>query len=970
MLMKFVIGLVLCSSAFCSFSNAQDCAPPTIVANAKSSNLFSVEQEMVFGELAIQNRAGEIRFVRVEKLLSYVKEIGERLTTHLPPTGLRFQFHIIDLSTANAFNLPGGHVLISRKLIAFCNNEDELAGVIAHELGHGVVRHGAVDASEALRKILNVTTLADAKDVADKYNLLIERARTKRFSRSPGHDNEKQLEADKIGLFAMIAAGYDPGAFASFFDRLAETQGKTGNWFSEVFGSTRPNEKRLREMIRATEQMPPACRERRVPKASDAFLRWQAEIVSYREIDRKEELPGLMWKKELAPKLRSDVSHLVFSQDGGFLLAQDDSVVTVIKREPLRVLFQIPIESAGQAGFTPDGKQIVFTTNGLRFERWSVDDKRPVEVRELLLTRNCWEQRLSPDGHFLACVDTSGSAIIVDTKTGKKVWEQKGFYRLSYYEYESWLEHRGGPGRGSFFRIEFSPDSSAVIFSRSNRFRFRIRVNALTAAGTEDTILAFDLSALKPISVGGDLKRLCSRSFIFLDPSSILGMPTQKIEDSGIFSFPNGKRLQKLTFGAQEIKRTANPDSVIIKPMADAKMGVFDLKKGIVTAGLNKEDATLWTNLIAFESANGKILIRELNYNEAEKRPDGKDVGAIEIPVSLIKRLEAAEVSDSFSWLLLSSKTRGGLWNLATGERKFYVRGFKGGIVGDDGGAVGDFPKLNEAPRSLVLLNPSRDAFEAIRELPEEGAQQYGRFVLQRRSLVDQQKKKTGPDPFAEEASEGLGLSEQVRFELKDFVQDKVIWSREFPKEAPQYSFDKFAGRLILYWSLGSDTGKAKLRDSPQLQAKAELLGNKEDDYLVEIVDAFAQKTSGMMLLETGNGSFDIGRGLSEGDWLVLRDSEGRVLVYSIKDGELRHRFFGDMAAINPTKNQIAVQNFPGEIVLYDLDTGNRKASFLINGSASFIRFNLEGTRLLVLSDAQSAYALDLKRIDAKTIGQ
>jgi hypothetical protein len=710
-----------------------------------------------------------------------------------------------------------------------------------------------------------------------------------------------------------------------------------------------------------------------VQKASDAFLRWQADIVSFREAGRKEELPGLIWKKELAPKLRSDVSHFAFSQDGRFLLAQDDAVVTVIEREPLRVLFQIPIENADEAGFTPDGKHIVFTTNGLRFERWSVDDKRPVEVRELLLTRDCWEQRLSPNGQFLACVDTSGSASILDTKTGKKVWDQKQFYRLSYYELLSWLEHRSerNPGRTGFFRIEFSPDSSAVIFSRSNKFRFRIRVNALTAAATEDTTLALDLTVLRPINVGGDLKKLCSRSFIFLDPSTILGMPTQKMEDSGIFSFPNGKRLQRFSLFAQEIKRTANPDSIIIKPMANAKMGVFDIKKGIVTAGLNKEDATQWTNLTAYEAANGRILIRELIYNETEKRPDSKDVGAIEIPVSLIRGLAAAEVSDSFNWLLISSKTRGGLWNLATGERKFYVRGFKGGIVGDDGAAVGDFPKLNEAQRSLVLLNPSRAAVEAIRELPESGAQQYGRFVLHRRSLREQPKpdvKKTGPDP--EEASEGLELREEVRFELKDFVQDKVIWSREFPKEAPQYSFDKFAGRLILYWRLGSETGKAKLRESSQLQEKAQQLGNKEDDYLVEVVDAFAQKTTGLMLLETGNGSFDIGRGLSEGDWLVLRDSEGRVLVYSIKDGELRHRFFGDLAAINPTKNQIAIQNFPGEIVLYDLDTGNRKTSFLINGSAAFIRFNLAGTKLLVLSDAQSAYGLDLNKIDGKPIAR
>jgi hypothetical protein len=102
---------------------------------------------------------------------------------------------------------------------------------------------------------------------------------------------------------------------------------------------------------------------------------------------------------------------------------------------------------------------------------------------------------------------------------------------------------------------------------------------------------------------------------------------------------------------------------------------------------------------------------------------------------------------------------------------------------------------------------------------------------------------------------------------------------------------------------------------------------------------------------------------LSEGNWLVLHDSEGRVLVYSLKDGELRHRFFGRRAAVNPSRNQIAVEKFPGEVALYDLDKGDRQAGFVIAGGAAFVRFNLGGNKLFVLSDAQSAYTFDLDKL-------
>ena len=113
---------------------------------------------------------------------------------HLPPTGLKFQFFIVDIPTVNAFNTPGGYVFISRKLISFARTEDELAGVVAHELGHATVRHGAKDMSELFKKILNVTQVGDRKDITEKYNLFIERARTKSVSQSEGRENEQQLK--------------------------------------------------------------------------------------------------------------------------------------------------------------------------------------------------------------------------------------------------------------------------------------------------------------------------------------------------------------------------------------------------------------------------------------------------------------------------------------------------------------------------------------------------------------------------------------------------------------------------------------------------------------------------------------------------------------------------------------------------------------------------------------------------------
>lgn len=950
---------------------SQTCEPPAITANSKVYNIFKPDQEMVLGELTYQRMTRDLRLIRDPELNAYLNRIGQKLIKHLPPVGIQYQFHIIDLPEANAFNIPGGYVFVSRKLIGFARTEDELAGVVAHELGHAVVRHGASDFSELLKKVLNVTELGDRKDIVEKYNLFLERHRTKEISRNVGHENDQQLEADRIGLFAMVAAGYNPAAFADFFARLVETKGKTGNWFSDVFGKAKPEDKRVREMVKLSEQLPVQCRENRVQgEASQEFLNWQANVVSHRETGRAEELPALMWKKELKPKLRSDLSHLAFSPDGKYFLAQDDFSITVIQRDPIEVVFQVPASDAREASFTPDGQFVVFGTENLRFEKWSIAERKPVAVRELVLRRDCWEHEFSPDGNFLACVDYSMNLNMLDTQTGKKVFEKKDFYKLSFWEYLTWIT-RDDEGMGTrLFNMEFSPDSKTVVIARSNKSRFSFRIDAMQVAGTEDTAIALDLSSLKTIGMGGDVKKVAKRPFVFIDNKRILGTPGSNSEDGGIFSFPDGKRLDRFQLGGWEIKRTANPNFVIIKPLTNALMGVFDIDRKKIVAGLNKLDAAVWKDVIIYESVSGKVLVSDFQYDEENKILDRKDIKTVDIPVGSVGRLYAGHVSDNFNWLAISSKTRGAMWEINSGEQKMFVRGFRGALVVNDGGAIADFPKQDPANHSLVLLNTQTREAQPIREIPPKGARQYGAVVLIRQSLrapktEDKKKEEKNklPEALAEELDNDESLEREVRFELRSVVDDKVIWTREFRKEAPAYSFDEFSGRLILYWTLGSDVGKARLKDDPAFATRSKTMGNKDDDYLLEVVDAYAAKTMGTVLIETGKGSFHIQDGFSEGDSLVIRDSDNRVLVYSLSSGELRHRFFGAEVAINPSRPQIVVENYPGELTMYDLATGDPQGRLVFNRDTVLTRFSLDGKRLFVLTADQIAYAFDVDKM-------
>lgn len=950
---------------------AQACDPPKIVANANSSNFFSAEQEMIVGELTLARMSGEFRQIQDPVLLAYIESIGAKLIKHLPPTGLKFTFHLVEYPSANAFNIPGGHVFITRKLVAFSNTEDELASVIAHELGHATVHHGAQDLSIAMKKLLNITSVGDRKDIIDKYNLVIENARTKRASARRGHENDQQLEADKIGFFSMVAAGYDPNASFTFFDRLTESEGKTGSWFSDIFGGGTPEQKRLREIAQAASELPQACRDGRSAKATEDFLKWQADVVGFREAEREEKLPGLLWKKQISPKIRSDVNKITFSQDGKYLLVTDDFAVTVIEREGAKVLRQIAAEGVSEAYFTQNNSQVVFVTNNLRFERWDVASGKAIEIRELVLRQNCWEDKLSPDGNYLACVDLQTNVNLIETKTGKRVFEKKQFYPLTSLEYFSWLRAgREETSRVSFFRIGFTPDSRFAMFSRSNKFRFRFSVDGLTYDESENTVLGVDLTTMKPIDVGGDLKKVAARSYAFIDPTRVIGNTAAKVEAGGIFSFPAGKRLQKLEFGGEEISATSDPNFLTVKPVSNFTTGIFDVSKTALVTAMNKNDIAVWKNIMAFESTSGKIVLRELKIDDANKTNAGVDLATIEIPVSNMSGMRTAEISDDFGWLVMSTKTRGGVWNLKTGERKVFTRGFMGGVVDPKGMSVAEFPRFQGEKHTLALLNSDTGQGVPIRELPEYGSKTYGRFLINRKSLDTKESKETKPTdgtegqfPLVETEKAESKLGSNVSFELVDWVQNKVMWKRDFTGAVPRYSFDNYSGRLIFYWRLTSDEGKSKLKEDPAMAAKAASLGNKDGDYLIEVIDAFQQKTVGSMLLETGKGSFFVSSGQSEREWLVLRDSEDRVIVYSLNDGTLRHRFFGTHAAINPTQNQIVVENFPGEVALYSLDTGDKVADFAIKGDLTFARFSLDGKRLFLFSDSQTGYAVDLTKV-------
>jgi predicted Zn-dependent protease len=167
-------------------------------------------------------------------------------------TPYRFEFHLLaDPQTINAFALPGGQVFITEALASRLETEGQLAGVLAHEIGHVVARHGAEHLAKAqLTQGLAGAAVIAAADPDDpgssQQAAMVAMAVGQLVNMKFGRDDE--LESDRLGVRFLAESGYDPRAMIAVMEVLAASS--RGQAPPEFF-STHPNPDRRIERIRA-----------------------------------------------------------------------------------------------------------------------------------------------------------------------------------------------------------------------------------------------------------------------------------------------------------------------------------------------------------------------------------------------------------------------------------------------------------------------------------------------------------------------------------------------------------------------------------------------------------------------------------------------------------------------------------------------------------------------------------------------
>src|SRR5207302_1995346 len=112
--------------------------------------------------------------------------------------------------------------------------------------------------------------------------------------------------ADRIALYAATRAGYNPTKYIDFADRLLATKHNAGSFWSDFFGTTTPESKRLREVIKNSAPLAQGCISSPIADQGH-FLEWQKSIIESRAVAAQQQLPGLLQQVALHPRLRTDL---------------------------------------------------------------------------------------------------------------------------------------------------------------------------------------------------------------------------------------------------------------------------------------------------------------------------------------------------------------------------------------------------------------------------------------------------------------------------------------------------------------------------------------------------------------------------------------------------------------------------------------------------------------------------------------
>jgi len=200
-------------------------------------NGFSPSQDVQLGRQAAADVRRQLPMLNDRPTEALVEQIGRRLVAAVPARfaqpAFRYSFDVVNLREINAFALPGGPMFLHRGMLQAARTDDEVAGVMAHELSHVILRHGTLQAAKAQKFQLGAVAgqILGAIVGGQKGAMIAQGSQIGLSTYFLKYSREYEREADLLGAQLMARAGYDPRQMANMFRTIEQQGGNSGPEF-------------------------------------------------------------------------------------------------------------------------------------------------------------------------------------------------------------------------------------------------------------------------------------------------------------------------------------------------------------------------------------------------------------------------------------------------------------------------------------------------------------------------------------------------------------------------------------------------------------------------------------------------------------------------------------------------------------------------------------------------------------------
>jgi predicted Zn-dependent protease len=218
----------------------------------------STQQEVAIGSQYAAQVDSQLPIIHDAALQRYIDILGDSIAHVTNRADLDWHFAIVNTDVVNAFALPGGFVYVNRGIIEHADRMDELAGVMAHEIGHVVKRHSVKQMQQAQGANVGVALACILTRVCESQagQAAINVGGTLVFAK---FSREDEAEADEEGFRYLVKAGISPQGMVSFFRKLLEMEQQSGGSSAPAWFSDHPlTEDRIADVQNLINQLPPA----------------------------------------------------------------------------------------------------------------------------------------------------------------------------------------------------------------------------------------------------------------------------------------------------------------------------------------------------------------------------------------------------------------------------------------------------------------------------------------------------------------------------------------------------------------------------------------------------------------------------------------------------------------------------------------------------------------------------------------